>query len=147
MIDHGVVAGDRASHLTSLPYCMAVAAIAPDLAFNVRQSPPELPSAVRGFMSKIKVAADDGLLAEYPQTWPARVRVIANSGTHERRVTHVPGDPERALSVAEVTRKYIRFAVPVLGDEKANQIMQRVGRALATGGISSLTAEIEQVTR
>ena len=29
MIDHGVVAGDRASHLTSVQYCMAVAALAP----------------------------------------------------------------------------------------------------------------------
>jgi 2-methylcitrate dehydratase PrpD len=147
MIDHGVVPRDRASHLTSLPYCMAVAAVAPDLAFDVQQSPPELPSAVRGFMSKIKVAADDGLLAEYPRIWPAHVRVVANSGTHERQVTHVPGDPERASSTADVARKYIRFAAPVLGDEKANQIMQHVGPALATGEISSLTAEIEQVTR
>jgi 2-methylcitrate dehydratase PrpD len=147
MIDHGVVAGDRASHLTSLPYCMAVAAVAPELAFDVQQSPAELRSAVRGFMSKIKVTADDGLLAEYPRIWPARVRIVANSGTHERLVTHVPGDPERALSAADVMRKYMRFAAPVLGDEKANQIMQRCGPALATGGISSLTAEIEQATR
>jgi 2-methylcitrate dehydratase PrpD len=147
MIDHGVVAGDRASHLTSLPHCMAVAAVAPDLAFDVQQSPPALPDAVRGFMSKIKVTADDSLLAEYPRIWPARVRVVANSGTHERLVTHVPGDPERASSTADVMRKYTRFAAPVLGDGKANQIMQRVGPALATGEISSLTAEIEQATR
>ena len=30
MIDHGVTAGDRFSHLTSVPYQMAVAALAPD---------------------------------------------------------------------------------------------------------------------
>ena len=40
MIDHGVVAGDRASHLTSLPYQLAVAALAPDAALDVAQSPP-----------------------------------------------------------------------------------------------------------
>ena len=57
MIDHDVVAGDRASHLTSLQYCMAVAAVAPQLAFDVQQSPPELPLAVRSFMAKIKVEA------------------------------------------------------------------------------------------
>ena len=39
MIDHGVVAGDRASYLTSLPYCMAVAAFAPDMACEVQQTP------------------------------------------------------------------------------------------------------------
>ena len=35
MIDHGVTAGDRASHLTSVQYRMAVAALAPDTAFDV----------------------------------------------------------------------------------------------------------------
>jgi 2-methylcitrate dehydratase PrpD len=147
MIDHGVVPGDRASHLTSLPYCMAIAAVAPELACDVQQSPPELPSAVRGFMTRIKVTADDGLLPEYPRIWQARVRVVANSGTYERTVTHVPGDPERALSAADVMLKYMRFATPVLGDEKADQIVQRCGRVLATGEISSLMAEIEQATR
>ena len=86
------------------------------------------------------------LLRSHP-IWPARVRVVANSGTHECLVTHVPGDPERASSTADVMRKYTRFAAPVLGDGKANQIMRRVGPALATGEISSLTAEIEQATR
>jgi 2-methylcitrate dehydratase PrpD len=147
MIDHGVVAGDRASHLTSLPYCMAVVAVAPDLAFDVQQSPPELPSAVRGFMGKIKVTADDGLLSEYPQTWPARVRVVTSSGTHERTVTHVPGDPARTLGAADVMAKCLRFAAPVFGADKAEDILKRCGQAIATGQFSSLVAEIEQSTR
>src|SRR4029453_8314364 len=54
MIDHGVVAGDRASHLTSVQYCMAVAALAPELAFDLQQAPSQLPPAGRGFMAKIK---------------------------------------------------------------------------------------------
>ena len=35
MIDHGVTAGDRFSHLTSVQYQMAVAALAPDLAYGL----------------------------------------------------------------------------------------------------------------
>ena len=35
MIDHGVTAGDRFSHLTSVQYQMAVAALAPDLAYSL----------------------------------------------------------------------------------------------------------------
>ncbi len=38
---------------------MAVAAVAPDLAFEVQQSPPDLPPVVRAFMAKIKVEADE----------------------------------------------------------------------------------------
>ena len=52
MIDHGVTAGDRASHLTSVQYCMAVAALAPHMAFDVRQSPPGLPPALRRLHGK-----------------------------------------------------------------------------------------------
>jgi 2-methylcitrate dehydratase PrpD len=147
MIDHGVVAGDRASHLTSLPYCMAVAAVAPELAFDVQQSPPDLPPAVRGLMSKITVEAEEGLLADYPRTWPARVCVVAGAARHERLVTHVPGDPARPYEAVNVAEKCMRFAVPVLGAEKAEHILQRCGHALATGQFSLLAAEIEQATR
>src|SRR5438105_1976748 len=46
MIDHGVVAGDRVSHLTSVQYCMALAALAPKAAFDIQQAPAKIPSAV-----------------------------------------------------------------------------------------------------
>ena len=72
MIDHGVVAGDRVSHLTSVQYCMAVAALAPEAAFDIQQAPAKIPSAVQALMAKIKVQADERLLAEYPRSWPAR---------------------------------------------------------------------------
>src|SRR5215467_6062395 len=48
MIDHGVVAGDRASHLTSVQYAMAAAALAPEMASDVQQKPTDLPPPVRG---------------------------------------------------------------------------------------------------
>ncbi len=143
MIDHGVIAGDRASHLTSLPYCMAVAAVAPDLAFDVSQSPPDLPEDVRTFMDRIKVAADDGLLADYPRTWPARVAVTTGSTRHERLVTHVPGDPARPFDRARVREKFLRFVGPTIGKSKAEQILARCSDAWAGGQFSSLVKEIE----
>jgi 2-methylcitrate dehydratase PrpD len=144
MIDHGVVAGDRASHLTSLQYTMALAALAPDMAFEVQQTPPELPPAVRGLMAKIKVEADECLLADYPVSWPARVRVAAGSARHERSVTHVPGDPALAFDRASVGQKFLRFTQSVLGGEKSERILARCGDVLATGAFSQLVDEIEQ---
>jgi 2-methylcitrate dehydratase PrpD len=145
MIGHGVAAGDRASHLTSLPYCMAVAAVAPDLAFDVAQSPASLPPAVRAFMDKITVEADERLLADYPRAWTARVSVEAASGRHERQLTHVPGDPARPFDRARVREKFLRFSEPVVGQAKAEQLFTRCGEALAHGQFASLVAEIEQV--
>ena len=119
MVDHGVAAGDRASHLTSAPYCMAVAAIAPDLAFEVGQSPASLPPPVRAFMNKITVEADERLLADYPRAWTARVSVEAASGRHERQLMHVPGDPARPFDRSRVRDKFLRFVSPVLGTAEA----------------------------
>ena len=146
MIDHGVVAGDRASYLTSLPYCMAVAAFAPDMACEVQQTPPQLPAAVRGFMEKIKLQADENLLAGYPRTWAARVNVVAGTAQHERTVTHVPGDPARPFGRAQVRDKFMRFAAPLLGTPKAEHILARCSDALATGEFAALVAEIESAT-
>jgi 2-methylcitrate dehydratase PrpD len=145
MIDHGVVAGDRASHLTSVQYCMAVAALAPELAFDLQQAPSQLPPAVESFMAKIKVEPDEGLLADYPRSWPARVRVgAAGAAQHERMVTHVPGDPARAFDRARVHEKFLQFGQPVLGVEGAERMLARCRAALAAGEFAPLLEEIER---
>src|SRR5262249_27426636 len=144
MIDHGVVAGDRASHLTSVQYAMAAAALAPEMAFDVQQTPPDLPPAVRGLMAKLKVEADARLLADYPVSWPARVRVAAGSARHEREVTHVPGDPALPFDRESVRKKFLRFTQPALGAENAERILARCSGVLATGAFSQLIDDIEQ---
>jgi 2-methylcitrate dehydratase PrpD len=143
MIDHGVVAGDRASHLTSVQYCMAVAALAPDMAFDVQQSPPDLPLAVCDFMEKIRIETDASLLADYPRRWPARVRVVAGSRRREWLTNHVPGDPMEPLDRARVRKKFLRFVSPVIGADKAAQMLARCGDALASNEFTPLLAEIE----
>ena len=144
MINHGVVRGDRASHLTSVQYCMAVAALAPDMAFDVQQTPPELPPPIRALMTKIKVEPDDHLLADYPRSWPARLCVMAGQAQHERTVTHVPGDPALPLDRANVCKKFLRFTEPVLGAAKAEHMLARCSEVLATGKFAAWVDEIEQ---
>ena len=146
MIDHGVVAGDRVSHLTSVQYCMAVAALAPEAAFDIQQAPAKIPSAVQALMAKIKVQADERLLAEYPRSWPARVRVTAGAGRQERTVTHVPGDPALPFDRIGVRKKFLRFTEPVIGAERAERILARCSNALASGEFAALVDDIEQAT-
>jgi len=144
MIDHGVVAGDRASHLTSVQYAMATAALAPEMAFDVQQTPPDLPAPVRALMGKIKVEADERLLAGYPASWPARLRVTAGPTRHARDVTHVPGDPALPFDRARVREKFLRFTQPVLGVETAERSLARCSGVLVTGEFSQLMDEIER---
>src|SRR5262249_26059404 len=77
LVDHGVKSGDRASHLTSVQFAMAVAAVAPELAFTLASGAVDAPPALSAFMDRIKVEADESLLADYPESWPGRVRVSA----------------------------------------------------------------------
>jgi 2-methylcitrate dehydratase PrpD len=144
MIDHGVIAGDRASHLTSVQYCMAAAAAAPELAFDVSAAAPSLPVPVRALMDKIKVEADESLRAGYPRVWPARVCISADGVPHERTVTHVPGDPAQPFDRARVREKFLRFTRPILGAQKADKVLTRCSQAFAAGQFASLIAEIEE---
>jgi 2-methylcitrate dehydratase PrpD len=119
MIDHGVTAGDRFSHLTSVQYQMAVAALAPDLAYGLNGPSGPIPPALSAFMSRIQVRAEEGLLAAgYPQAWPAHVTVTASKRC-ERTVTHVPGDPARPFGEDDLEAKFIRVTAGVLDPDRA----------------------------
>ena len=134
MLDHGVKAGDRASFLTSLPYQMAVAALEPEAAYDVAQSPTAVPEPVAALMAKVTVTQNERLLARYPKVWPAHVRVATVAGeTYEQETEYVPGDVRAPLSAAQVTEKFRRFTVPVLGREGSGRMLALTGAALDQG--------------
>ena len=119
MIDHGVAPGDRFSHLTSVQYQMAVAALTPDAAYNVVGPAGAISPVLQSFIARIKVRSDDGLLAAgYPKVWAAHVAVKAASGRHERRVTHVPGDPAVAYGEGDLKAKFARVTASVISGEQ-----------------------------
>ncbi|MFL6797913.1 MAG: MmgE/PrpD family protein [Xanthobacteraceae bacterium] len=143
MIDHGVVAGDRASHLTSVQYNMTLAATDKDAMLAVGPSSPPAP-AVLALMDKITVQPEDSLLTSYPRVWPARVRVLAGGQWHEREVSHIPGDPQRPFNGSAVEEKFLRVVTPVLGTDRARRVLGRCGNVLTSGEFASLVSEIEQ---
>ena len=124
MVDHGVTAGDRASHLTSVPYQMAIAGLNPDAAYDVAQSPSVLPDGVRALMNKIRIEGDESLLTNYPRVWRARVRVAARGGSRERDISEVPGDPGCAFDADAIKAKFHRFVEPVLGASMAKMALE-----------------------
>jgi len=143
MIDHGVTAGDRFSHLTSVQYNMAVAALSAEAAYELGGPPGGIPLALQEFMARIKVRADDGLIAAgYPKQWAARVTVTAGSGRHERQVHQVPGDPASGYGEAELRQKFRHLVTPV----PANQADAMFARALGVlDQPAPLVREIESI--
>ena len=126
MIGHGVTAGDRFSHLTSLPYQMAVAALSPDAAYEIAGPAGEIAPALLAFMARIKMRADDSLLVGgYPNVWPAHVTVSTRTGRYARHIDHVPGGPGRPLGEAELKEKFRRVVAAVLPSDQADGLFAR----------------------
>ena len=124
MIDHGVVTGDRGSHLTSVSYQMALAAFAPDALFDVKQAPERVSGEIGAFMAKVTVKADDDLLRHYPKSWPARLEIATPREKREKLVIHVAGDPERPFDEREVAAKFQRTTVPLIGERAADDLLR-----------------------
>ena len=144
MIDHGVIAGERASYLTSVSYQMALVALHPDAIIDVRQTPESVPAEIRDFMAKISVRADEDLLRHYPKSWPARVAVTAASTRHEKLVLHVPGDPERPFDESQVAAKFWRLVAPLVGDRASEELLRLSFAALDGSGVKALLEAMER---
>jgi 2-methylcitrate dehydratase PrpD len=144
MIDHGVTAGDRFSHLTSVQYQMALAAVMPDAALDLSPPADGLPPAVQAMMARISVHDDERLLAAgYPGAWSARVTVTTASGKHERLVSHVPGDPARPFDESAVKRKFIRVTAPILETAEAEAMFAH--SLVAFDAAEALLHEVESL--
>ena len=112
MIDHGVKSGDRASHLTSVQYRLALAACDLSGLYDVGHSPQRIADDIQAFMQKVSVSADEALLAHYPNAWPARVVVHTTDGMQERLVIQGWGDPQRPFDDHRVEEKFRRVLAP-----------------------------------
>jgi 2-methylcitrate dehydratase PrpD len=145
MIDHGVVPGDRSSHLTSVSYQMALAVFASDFMFDVNQAPERVSGEMGAFMAKVAVKADDDLLRHYPKSWPARLGVTTPTGKHERLVVHVPGDPERLFDETQLAAKFRRVVAPSIGGRAADDLLRLSLAVIEEGGSArALLAEVER---
>jgi len=146
MIDHGVVAGERASFLTSAAYQLALAAFDPGAALQPEQAPASVPASIADFMAKVSVKADEDLLQHYPKSWPARVTVAAAAGKRDKLVLHVPGDPGRPFDESRVADKFLKLTAPVAGERAAERLLERCLNALDEGP-AALVGEIAQLEK
>ena len=81
----------------------------------------------RELMQRIDVAIDPELDAAFPARRAARIAIESRDG---RRGDHLQptrkGDPEAPLSDAELEHKYLELASPVLGEERARELLARL---------------------
>jgi 2-methylcitrate dehydratase PrpD len=120
---------------------MAVAALAPGLAYGLGAPSGPTSSDILTFMERIKVRAEESLLsAGYPQVWPAHVTVTTRTKRHERSVLHVPGDPARPFGEDDLQAKFVKVVSPEFGTEHATTLF-----AAALGGIDNPAAMVAEI--
>ncbi|MET3918996.1 2-methylcitrate dehydratase PrpD [Variovorax sp. OAS795] len=83
--------------------------------------------ATRALMERIGVAVDPELDAAFPGQRAARVVIETRDG---RRLEHLQpnrkGDPEEPLTDAELEGKFLELSSPVLGEERARALLERL---------------------
>ena len=110
MIDRLGVPTERQASFASVRYQLALAAFAPERAFDVERSTFVSDSRVARLIEVTRVAVDDQLAASYPSTWPARVRVCDASGAwYAHEVQRGLGDPGTPYGWREVEDKFTRI--------------------------------------
>src|SRR5207245_636568 len=85
--------------------------------------------ATRSLMRRVEVVLAPELEAAFPAQRAARVAIESRDG---RRGEHFQptrkGDPDMPLSDAEIEHRYLELASPVLGEERARQLLARLWR-------------------
>jgi len=131
MIDRQELPNARQESFASVQYQLALAAFAPDNAYDVVRDRIVSDSQVTRLMSVTQVAIDETLGASYPSAWPARVRVRFAGAEHTREVRHPLGDPGTTFGWPELERKCAR--VTNLSDARVRELADRC-RSLSNGG-------------
>lgn len=113
----------------SLPYCTAVALvdgrITADQFSDSRLADPELLDLV----ARTSVVEDPKLTAGYPHGTPNRVTVTLDDGRKlVSEIAFPPGHDKNPLTDEQLAGKFHGLVDPVLGRERADRIIERLGR-------------------
>ena len=82
---------------------------------------------VRQLMVKVKVEGSTELDRHFPKYWPGRVTVRLSDGQSLAHEIVIPkGESGNPMTAKEVEEKFLSLAAPVLGDDKAREVIAEV---------------------
>ena len=96
-------------------------------------------------VDKIRVRVGDALVARMPKGRGAVVEVRFKDGRVARETVDIPeGDAERPISRASLERKFRQFAVPVLSEAGANNVIALVDRLEAVDDVRTFAQALRR---
>jgi len=133
MISTRAEPGLRQSTMVSVAHQIALAALRPQLLYDVDRNAPTIAPEVLQFAAKVAVVPEPMLEPLYPQTWPAEVEFDAGGKTFRRRVAVAMGDPDRPLGRADIDEKAHRVLDSLIGAARVHEWLMMAQGAFAGG--------------
>jgi 2-methylcitrate dehydratase PrpD len=130
----------------SLPYCIAVGLLNKGELGVGDFDPARFDDPrIHEIADKVDAVADAELdkVPLRPMSMPSIVTLRTKAGkSHTHRVDHQRGDPRNPFNAAEFVRKFHSCADPLIGERKANRIVEEVDRLERLDNLSSLSAAL-----
>ena len=127
----------------SLPVCLAMALLDGDVTVSQFEKDRWRGQDVLALVEKTSVKLGETLIAKLPKGRGANIEIVFTGGQTWRETVEVPeGDAQRPLSRSSLERKFINFAVPVIGKASAERVMSLVDDLEGLKDIQELTREL-----
>lgn len=134
----------------SIPYVTAVHLLGVPTGYEWLQPERVGSREVRALADRVTLVADPEMTAAYEATgqMQARVTVELADGTDlQASVEHPLGDPANPLPYERVREKYDALAVPLLGEERADELKERVLSLEDEGSVRELCRLLSPIER
>jgi 2-methylcitrate dehydratase len=123
----------------SLPYLLAVAMFDGSISAGSFDDEHLADPRVHEFMQRITVAEDKAMTDAWPATVPARVDVVREDGSRWTGSADYPrGHPQRPATVEDIERKFMSLTPSVLGDARARDALDLLGRLDSLHDVASI---------
>jgi 2-methylcitrate dehydratase PrpD len=132
----------------SLAYCVAAALLErrvglEQFAADRFGEPGVRHAPIAALLARTRVTVDDALTAKYPAAWPNRVTLVLRDGTTLTAQQDYPrGNPENAVTTAELEDKFLSLVAPRAGQSTANAALAAVRGIERCGDMATLFANL-----
>ncbi len=113
----------------SLPYVVCHAILRGSVRLDAFSADRLRDPAIRTLMKSVRLSADPAMTKHFPTQRAARMRVVMADGSAiEHHARYRKGDPEAPLTDAELNAKFGELVTPVLGAERASELLGKLWR-------------------
>ena len=125
----------------SVPYCIAVCAARRNGGLDSYHPETIFDPVVQETLKKVEIVADPELNNLYPEKFPSQIEIETNDGkVFKGEMYYAKGSPKNPFSDEEINEKFKGLSSPVIGDSKADQIVQAIEDLESVKDVNELTS-------